>query len=281
MSPSDSTSAGQLDRDAKSRPAEWSAATSGGGSTASLLNRVRAQDAAAWRQLVELYGPLIGYWCRRAGLQAADVADVTQAVFMVVARQLPDFRQPRSTTNRSLPPKNETGVGAADTPLKPTRTSGRFRSWLAVVTRRKLIDWRRAQRPDQAEGGSSAVDQLQRQIDPLKFDPLSLDSLDLSPAAAAGVVADDFTAADIEVDVWEVAYRTDTELSGVWDGVVARALKQIQSDFQASTWLAFWRVVIDGQSTAVVAEELGMTLASVRQAKSRILRRLRQQLGDL
>jgi RNA polymerase sigma-70 factor, ECF subfamily len=280
MSPSDSTSAGQLDRDAKSRPAEWSAATSGGGSTASLLDRVRAQDVAAWRQLVELYGPLIGHWCRRAGLQAADVADVTQAVFMVVARQLPDFRQPRPTTNRSLPPKNEPGVGAADTPLKPTQTSGRFRSWLAVVTRRKLIDWRRAQRPDQAEGGSSAAGQLQRQVDPLTVDPLSLDSLDLSPPAA-GVSKGEANAAAAEVDVWEVAYRTDTELSGVWDGVVARALKQIQSDFQASTWLAFWRVVIDGQSTAVVAEELGMTLTSVRQAKSRILRRLRQQLGDL
>lgn len=281
MSPSDSTSAGQLDRDAKSRPAEWSAATSGGGSTASLLDRVRAQDVAAWRQLVELYGPLIGHWCRRAGLQAADVADVTQAVFMVVARQLPDFRQARPTTNRSLPPESETGVGAAETSLKPTRTSGRFRSWLAVVTRRKLIDWRRAQRPDQAEGGSSAVGQLQRQVDPLTVDPLSLDSLDLSLTTAAGVAADDVNATDTKADLWEVACRMDTELPQVWDGVVARALKQIQSDFQASTWLAFWRVVIDGQSTAVVAEEMGLTAAAVRQAKSRVLRRLRQQLGDL
>lgn len=280
MSPSDSTSAGQLDRDAKSRPAEWSAATSGGGSTASLLDRVRAQDVAAWRQLVELYGPLIGHWCRRAGLQTADVADVTQAVFMVVARQLPDFRQARPTTNRSLPPKSETGVGAADTPLKPTQTSGRFRSWLAVVTRRKLIDWRRAQRPDQAEGGSSAAGQLQRQVDPLTVDPLSLDSLDLSPPAA-GVSYGEANAVAAEVDVWEVAYRTDTELSDVWDGVVARALKQIQSGFQASTWLAFWRVVADGQSPTVVAEEMGLTAAAVRQAKSRVLRRLRQQLGDL
>jgi RNA polymerase sigma-70 factor (ECF subfamily) len=40
-------------------------------------------------------------------------------------------------------------------------------------------------------------------------------------------------------------------------------------------------VVADGQSPTVVAEELGMTAAAVRQAKSRVMRRLRQQLGDL
>jgi hypothetical protein len=131
-----------------------------------------------------------------------------------------------------------------------------------------------------AEGGSSAAGLLQRQVDPLTVDPLSLDSLDLSPTAT-GVSDGETISAAMEVDRWEVACRADSELSQVWDGVVARALKQIQSGFQASTWLAFWRVVSDGQSPTVVAEELGMTAAAVRQAKSRVLRRLRQQLGDL
>jgi RNA polymerase sigma-70 factor (ECF subfamily) len=245
-----------------------------------LLERVRSQDSVAWRQLVQLYGPLIGYWCQRAGLQAADVADVTQAVFMVVARQLPDFRQPAPQPGGVGPAASETGEPGDASSLPPLRTSGRFRSWLAIVTRRKLIDWRRAQRPDQAEGGSSAAGLLQRQVDPLTVDPLSLDSLDLSPPAA-GVSNGETIAAAMETDLWEVACRADAELSQVWDGVVARALRQIQSGFQASTWLAFWRVVADGQSPTVVAEELGMTAAAVRQAKSRVMRRLRQQLGDL
>jgi DNA-directed RNA polymerase specialized sigma24 family protein len=38
--------------------------------------------------------------------------------------------------------------------------------------------------------------------------------------------------------------------------------------------------VVLGQATADVAERLGMTRAAVRQAKSRTLHRLRQQLGD-
>jgi RNA polymerase sigma-70 factor (ECF subfamily) len=58
-------------------------------------------------------------------------------------------------------------------------------------------------------------------------------------------------------------------------------LEQIRQEFQAKTWVAFWRTVIDGQATSLVAAELGLTPASIRQAKSRILRRLRQQLGDL
>ncbi len=36
-----------------------------------------------------------------------------------------------------------------------------------------------------------------------------------------------------------------------------------------------------GQSTDVVADELDMTAATIRQARSRVLRRLREQLGDL
>jgi DNA-directed RNA polymerase specialized sigma24 family protein len=40
-------------------------------------------------------------------------------------------------------------------------------------------------------------------------------------------------------------------------------------------------LVVDAQKPADVAEELGMSLAAVYQAKSRVLRRLHQQFGDL
>ena len=51
----------------------------------SLLDKLRADDAAAWERLVSLYAPLVLYWCRRLGLQETDAADVFQEVFLAVA----------------------------------------------------------------------------------------------------------------------------------------------------------------------------------------------------
>lgn len=63
--------------------------------------------------------------------------------------------------------------------------------------------------------------------------------------------------------------------------LTSRALSQVQSEFEARTWKAFWRSVVDGVATSQVASELNMTEATVRKSRSRILRRLRQQLGDM
>ena len=47
------------------------------------------------------------------------------------------------------------------------------------------------------------------------------------------------------------------------------------------TWQAFQRYVVDGQPPAQVALELGVSLNSVLLAKSRVLKRLRAELGWL
>ena len=60
-----------------------------------------------------------------------------------------------------------------------------------------------------------------------------------------------------------------------------RAIEQVRSEFTAQSWKVFERTVVDGIETSVVANELGLSTSAIRQAKSRILRRLRQQLGDL
>src|SRR5688572_25302334 len=75
----------------------------------SLLQRARANDQQAWRQLVHLYGPLVHRWCRRAGLPEEDAADVFQETFRAVARELAAFR--------------------------PARPTGSFRCWLRAVAR--------------------------------------------------------------------------------------------------------------------------------------------------
>ncbi len=63
--------------------------------------------------------------------------------------------------------------------------------------------------------------------------------------------------------------------------LTSRALSQVRSEFESRTWQAFWRSVVDGIATSEVAKELEMSEATVRQSRSRILRRLRQQLGDV
>jgi RNA polymerase sigma-70 factor (ECF subfamily) len=60
-----------------------------------------------------------------------------------------------------------------------------------------------------------------------------------------------------------------------------RLLAIVQDDFQPTTWEAFRRFALDGLPAARVAEELGLTENAVLQAKPRILKRLRQEAGDL
>ena len=60
-----------------------------------------------------------------------------------------------------------------------------------------------------------------------------------------------------------------------------RALEMIRCEFEERTWQAFWRTAVEGRPAADVGEELGMRPGAVRVAKSRVLQRLREELGDL
>jgi RNA polymerase sigma-70 factor (ECF subfamily) len=62
-------------------------------------------------------------------------------------------------------------------------------------------------------------------------------------------------------------------------GPLGRAADLIRARVAPRTWRAFWRVVVDDQSVERVAEELGMSVASVYTARSRVLRELRELLG--
>ncbi len=86
----------------------------------SLIERVKANDQSAWSRLADLYRPLVDRWCAAAGLQNADVCDVSQEVFLAVARGIEKFH------------RDQTG----DT----------FRGWLHRITQNKLGDhWRKTQ----------------------------------------------------------------------------------------------------------------------------------------
>ena len=71
-------------------------------------------------------------------------------------------------------------------------------------------------------------------------------------------------------------------LSQIWDEqhdrhVMTRLLELIACEFSAPTWQAFERHVLDGEPASEVAAALSVSVNVVLLAKSRILRRLRQE----
>lgn len=60
-----------------------------------------------------------------------------------------------------------------------------------------------------------------------------------------------------------------------------RVLDLIEAEFDHSAWRAFWMTTVDERTSRDVAAELGMTPGAVRQAKYRILRRVREEMGDV
>ncbi len=100
-----------------------------------LLERLGKKDPDAWRQLVRLYGPVVRYWIRRAGLNRTDLADVFQDVFLAISRNIAEFhRQP----------------GQA-----------KFRAWLKTITHSKVNDhFRRNGKQPVAFGGTTAMQQF-------------------------------------------------------------------------------------------------------------------------
>ncbi|MEQ1904265.1 MAG: sigma-70 family RNA polymerase sigma factor [Pirellulaceae bacterium] len=120
---------------------------------------------------------------------------------------------------------------------------GSFRAWLWTITRNRILDVVRARRPDRAVGGSSAAMRLGQVMDQAIDEEEPTSQLDLNQ-------------------------------------LLRRAMSQIEATVERQTWQAFWRTVVDGQSSDVVAAELNLSTATIRQYRSRILRRLREQMGD-
>jgi RNA polymerase sigma-70 factor (ECF subfamily) len=63
--------------------------------------------------------------------------------------------------------------------------------------------------------------------------------------------------------------------------VLKQLLELVSDDFARSTWLAFRRTAIEGSAPTLVARELGLSVNAVLIAKSRVLKRLRQEAAGL
>ena len=125
------------------------------------------------------------------------------------------------------------------------RPGDRFRGWLFTITRRKVIDhFRRNARQVTPKGGTDFYQRMQELPD--EEDP-----------------------------------STVSQLANEGPNLFHRALELIKAEFEQRTWDAFWKTSIENQSVKDVAELLQMSTDAVYQARSRILRRMRHEFGEL
>lgn len=123
------------------------------------------------------------------------------------------------------------------------KSQGSFRSWLATITRNKVRDYYRLQSKRQkGQGGTDAMIQLQ-------MIPEDLDSTICAANSTSPLIRE--------------------------------VLQQVEAEFESTTWQAFWMTTIDGVKATEAASKLGVSVASIYQSKSRVLRRLRQRLAEL
>jgi RNA polymerase sigma-70 factor (ECF subfamily) len=75
-------------------------------------------------------------------------------------------------------------------------------------------------------------------------------------------------------------------LSQLWDQehdrfLARRLLRLIEGEFEPATWQAFKKVALEGARASAVAVELNISVNAVFIAKSRVMRRLRQEIQRL
>jgi RNA polymerase sigma-70 factor (ECF subfamily) len=134
--------------------------------------------------------------------------------------------------------------------FRKDRPGDTFRSWLRAITRNKVRDhFRRSARQAQAAGGTAAQIYFAQLAAPLTDEE----------------EAEEGSPRDEEAEVRQLLHG---------------ALQHIRAQVQPQTWLAFWQVVVEGKTPEEVGEELGMRPGTVRVAKSRVLSRLRSELGE-
>ena len=195
----------------------------------------------AWARLVDVFSPIVYRWARQAGLTGADAADVVQDVFVAVARNIGRFERQRESAS--------------------------FRSWLATITRNRVRDrFRQLDKNPAGFGGTEALDRIRELPDP-----------------HGGPAGDESSSHGhrTRVETIESNLEQSISLANLDRSLPRRVLEIVRADCDPKTWQAFWLTTAEDESAANVAEKLGMNVANVYQAKSRILRRLRKRMEEL
>jgi RNA polymerase sigma-70 factor, ECF subfamily len=187
-----------------------------------MLDGLRTHCDADWRRFVEKYSPLVYRWCRHAGLQPADAAEVTQNAFIAVLQHVSRF----SRTDRD----------------------STFRGWLWTITHRKICDQLRLR------GRWQTVENVS---DLSAGTPESSSSLARLPGAASSRLAQalDAVRCRVEPRSWMAFWMTVVELRSAED--VAQALQltpaavrqaKYRTLLHLRTWWAEHAAVSSGES---------------------------------
>src|SRR5215475_5216400 len=95
----------------------------------SLLLRAQSGEENAWKDLTDLYRPLIIAWLNRQGVPARDLDDLSQDILLRVVQHLPTFEH--------------------------SGRRGAFRAWLRTIVGSRTCDyWRALDKTAKAGGGS-------------------------------------------------------------------------------------------------------------------------------
>jgi RNA polymerase sigma-70 factor (ECF subfamily) len=121
---------------------------------------------------------------------------------------------------------------------------GSFRSWLYKVVRHQFSKFRAQQRKSPRGSGDSGTRRI----------------LDELPDGDPGTI-----------ELWDREYERRLFL---WAG------ERVRARCDAASWQAFWRTAVDGRGAQEVARSLGMSVGAVYTARSRILDRIRKEIGQ-
>lgn len=131
----------------------------------------------------------------------------------------------------------------ARSPIDYDVERGHFRSWLLTVTRWALHRFRAPRGHAWGSGDTSVQHLLENQVDEAE-----------------------------DTALWELDWQRK---------LFQAATQLIRSEFQPSTWEAFWSIAILGEDPQAVASRLGLSTGAVYIAKCRVLSRLRREIERL
>jgi RNA polymerase sigma-70 factor, ECF subfamily len=130
--------------------------------------------------------------------------------------------------------------------FKKDKSLGSFRGWLWTITRNQINQhFRNKSKQDKAIGGSVAK------------------------------------ALFSELPIKEPPEFDEPSKNNCLSSLMLRCIQMVKNDFQENTWSAFELTALNGMTSREASEITGMNVASVRKAKSRVLKRIRDEFLEL